>query len=117
MLIALFETLREALWSICSGKFQNNQTNCLISILIYSSRTAPARAKSDLQKQLVARGVRKSIANAILSGIGLAGAEPEPSSSARPVSRVDRPISVMSSRSRAPVDVHDDGMFFNIVPR
>ncbi|KAJ5937955.1 hypothetical protein N7454_004297 [Penicillium verhagenii] len=74
-------------------------------VVIDLFRTAPSRAKSDLQKQLGARGVRKSIANAILSGIGLASAEPE--SSARPISRADRPISVMSSRSHA-VDMHED---------
>jgi len=76
-------------------------------------RTAPSRAKSDLQKQLGARGVRKSIASAILSGIGLTSAEPE--SSARPISRAERPISVMSSRSHA-VDLHEDGLFINNSP-
>lgn len=76
-------------------------------------RTAPSRAKSDLQKQLGARGVRKSIASAILSGIGLTSAESE--SSARPISRAERPISVMSSRSHA-VDLHEDGLFINNPP-
>ena len=71
-----------------------------------SFRNAPARAKSDLQKQLVARGVRKSIANAIISGIGL-GAD-EPQTSTRPISRAERPISVMSSRSHAK-ELLDDG--------
>lgn len=71
-------------------------------------RNAPARAKSDLQKQLVARNVRKSIANAILSGIGL-GAD-EPQSAPRPISRAERPISVMSSRSHAK-ELPDDGSF------
>lgn len=71
-------------------------------------RNAPARAKSDLQKQLVARGVRKSIANAILSGIGL-GAD-EPPTSTRPISRAERPISVMSSVSHAK-ELLDDGSF------
>ncbi|KAJ5806583.1 Protein stu1 [Penicillium pulvis] len=74
-------------------------------VVIDLFRTAPSRAKSDLQKQLGARGVRKSIASAILSGIGLTSAEPE--SSARPISRAERPISVMSSRSHA-VDLHED---------
>lgn len=72
---------------------------------------SPARAKSDLQKQLVARNVRKSIANAILAGIGLGPAEPE--SSARPISRAERPVSVMSSRSHAAMDTPDDGSFVN----
>lgn len=65
------------------------------------------RAKSDLQKQLVARGVRKSIANAILSGIEIG--DEEPVSSNRPISRAERPISAMSSRSHARGLV-DDGM-------
>ncbi|KAJ6145729.1 hypothetical protein N7470_009624 [Penicillium chermesinum] len=38
--------------------------------------------------------------------IGLA--EPDTASSARPISRAERPLSVMSSRSRAPIDVDDD---------
>ncbi|KAJ5620704.1 hypothetical protein N7510_004688 [Penicillium lagena] len=75
------------------------------AVVIELFRTAPPRAKSDLQKQLVARGVRKSIANAIITGIGLSSTDSE-SSSARPVSRVDRPISVMSSRSK--LVEHDD---------
>ncbi|KAJ5091585.1 hypothetical protein NUU61_006455 [Penicillium alfredii] len=79
-------------------------------VVIELFRTAPARAKSDLQKQLVTRSVRKSIANAILSGIGLNSAEPESSSSTRPISRAERPISVMSSRSQA-VEVPRDGSF------
>ncbi|KAJ6109376.1 Protein stu1 [Penicillium sp. IBT 16267x] len=74
-------------------------------VVIDLFRNAPSRAKSDLQKQLGARGVRKSIASAILSGIGLTSAESE--SSARPISRAERPISVMSSRSHA-VDLHED---------
>ncbi|KAJ5627944.1 Protein stu1 [Penicillium lividum] len=82
-------------------------------VVIDLFRTAPSRAKSDLQKQLGARGVRKSIATAILSGIGLASAEPE--TSARPISRAERPISVMSSRSHA-VDRHEDGLFVNNSP-
>lgn len=61
---------------------------------------------------MVARGVRKSIANAILSGIGLSSLEPE-SSSARPISRAERPISVMSSRSHM-LDVPDDGLFADL---
>lgn len=73
------------------------------------NRTAPARAKSDLQKQLSNRGVRKSIASAILSGIGL-GTELE--SSTRPISRAERPVSVMSSRSHT-VDVPNDGPSIN----
>ncbi|KAJ5744703.1 Protein stu1 [Penicillium manginii] len=75
------------------------------STVVELFRNGSARAKSDLQKQIVARGVRKSIASAILSSIGLGSGEPE--SSNRPVSRVERPISVMSSRSHA-VQVHDD---------
>ncbi|KAJ5224765.1 Protein stu1 [Penicillium citrinum] len=74
------------------------------SVVVELFKNGSARAKSDLQKQLVARGVRKSIANAILSNIGL-GAEPE--GSARPISRAERPVSVMSTRSHA-VDMHDD---------
>jgi CLIP-associating protein 1/2 len=73
-------------------------------------RNAPARAKSDLQKQLIARGVRKSIASAIISGIGLGDSEPV--SSNRPISRAERPISVMSSRSHAR-ELVDDGMIPN----
>ncbi|KAJ5161565.1 Protein stu1 [Penicillium capsulatum] len=73
-------------------------------VVIDLFRNAPARAKSDLQKQLVTRGVRKSIASAILAGIGL-GTEAE--SSNRPISRAERPISVMSSRSHA-ADVPND---------
>ncbi|KAJ5832108.1 hypothetical protein N7474_000419 [Penicillium riverlandense] len=76
------------------------------AVVIELFRTAPPRAKSDLQKQLVARGVRKSIANAIITGIGLSSTDSE-SSSTRPVSRVDRPISVMSSRSKL-VELDDD---------
>ena len=71
-----------------------------------SLRNAPARAKSDLTKQLSAHNVRKSIANAILTSIGLSSAEPEHSAPSRPASRADglhqRPISVMSSRSHHP---------------
>ena len=77
------------------------------SRLTSQRRNAPVRAKSDLQKQLVTRGVRKSIANAILSGIGLGDAEPV--STNRPISRAERPISVMSTRSHAR-DLVDDGM-------
>ncbi|KAI2790963.1 Protein stu1 [Penicillium oxalicum] len=66
-------------------------------VVVELFRNAPARAKSDLQKQLLAQGVRKSIANAILSGIGLTDSEPP--SSVRSMSRAERPISVMSSRS------------------
>ncbi|KAJ5082505.1 Protein stu1 [Penicillium argentinense] len=76
------------------------------SVVVELFKNGSARAKSDLQKQLIARGVRKSIANAILSSIGLGPGEPE--SSARPISRAERPISVMSSRSHA-VDMHDEG--------
>jgi CLIP-associating protein 1/2 len=71
-------------------------------------RNGPARAKSDLQKQMAARSVRKSIANAILSGIGLGSVEPETASSTRPISRAERSISVMSSRSHA-MEQTDDG--------
>lgn len=81
---------------------------CLIK---YS--TGPARAKSDLQKQMAARGVRKSIANAILSGIGMGSVEPETAPSTRPISRAERPISVMSSRSHA-VEQHEDGSCLDI---
>ncbi|KAJ5577022.1 hypothetical protein N7535_003948 [Penicillium sp. DV-2018c] len=76
-------------------------------VVIELFRNGPARAKSDLQKQMAARGVRKSIANAVLSGIGLASAEPEATSSTRPISRAERPVSVMSSRSHA-AEHHDD---------
>ncbi|KAJ5975783.1 Protein stu1 [Penicillium waksmanii] len=75
------------------------------SVVVELFRNGSARAKSDLQKQIVARGVRKSIANAILSSIGLGSGELE--SSNRPVSRVERPISVMSSRSHT-VELYDD---------
>ena len=77
------------------------------SRLTSQRRNAPVRAKSDLQKQLVTCGVRKSIANAILSGIGLGDAEPV--STNRPISRAERPISVMSTRSHVR-DLVDDGM-------
>ena len=85
-------------------------------------RNAPARAKSDLQRQLVTHGVRKSIANAILSGIGLGSVEPEGSSRSlsrserpisraeRPKSRAERPISAVSSRPPA-LDGPEDGWF------
>lgn len=72
------------------------------------------RAKSDLQKQLVTCGVRKSIANAILSGIGLGDAEPV--STNRPISRAERPISMMSTRSHVK-DVVDDGMLAKSVSK
>ncbi|CEO59004.1 hypothetical protein PMG11_03694 [Penicillium brasilianum] len=75
-------------------------------VVVELFRNAPARAKSDLQKQLVARGVRKSIASAIISGIGLGDSEPV--SSNRPISRAERPISVMSSRSHARELVDDE---------
>ncbi|KAJ5682431.1 Protein stu1 [Penicillium macrosclerotiorum] len=75
------------------------------SVVVELFQNASARAKSDLQKQLAARGVRKSIANTILSGIGLGSAESE--SSTRPMSRAERPMSVMSSRSRA-MEIPDD---------
>ncbi|KAJ5793809.1 hypothetical protein N7457_000408 [Penicillium paradoxum] len=78
-------------------------------VVIDLFRTGPGRAKSDLQKQMAARGVRKSIANAILSGIGLGSIEPEAASSTRPISRAERSISVMSSRSHA-ADYADDDM-------
>ncbi|KAF3397776.1 Protein stu1 [Penicillium rolfsii] len=68
-------------------------------VVVELFRNAPARAKSDLQKQLATRGVRKSIASAILSGIGLGDLEPVISN--RPISRAERPISVMSSRGHA----------------
>ncbi|KAJ5166969.1 Protein stu1 [Penicillium canariense] len=80
-------------------------------VVVELFRNGPARAKSDLQKQLVARGVRKSIANAILSGIGLGNSEPE--SSNRPISRAERPISVMSARAHAR-ELPDDGMFYEL---
>ncbi|KAJ5332424.1 HEAT type 2 [Penicillium brevicompactum] len=76
-------------------------------VVIDLFRTGPARAKSDLQKQMAARGVRKSIANAILSGIGIGSVEPETAPSTRPISRAERPISVMSSRSHA-MEHHED---------
>ncbi|CAG8907867.1 unnamed protein product [Penicillium egyptiacum] len=76
-------------------------------VVIDLFRNGPARAKSDLQKQMGARGVRKSIANAILSGIGLGSVEPETASSTRPMSRAERSISVMSSRSHA-IEQTDD---------
>ncbi|KAJ5950597.1 uncharacterized protein N7479_009010 [Penicillium vulpinum] len=77
-------------------------------VVIDLFRTGPARAKSDLQKQMAARGVRKSIANAILSGIGLGSIEPETASSTRPISRAERSISVMSSRSHAMEHTDDE---------
>ncbi|KAJ5135338.1 uncharacterized protein N7515_004616 [Penicillium bovifimosum] len=76
-------------------------------VVIELFKNGPARAKSDLQKQMAARGVRKSIANAVLSGIGLGSAEPEATSSTRPISRAERSVSVMSSRSHA-AEQHDD---------
>ncbi|KAJ5158363.1 uncharacterized protein N7500_008014 [Penicillium coprophilum] len=77
-------------------------------VVIDLFRTGPARAKSDLQKQMATRGVRKSIANAILSGIGLGSIEPETASSTRPISRAERSISVMSSRSHAMEQTDDE---------
>ena len=86
-------------------------------------RNSPARAKSDLQKQLVSSGVRKSIANFILAGIGLGSVEPESgnrsisraerpiSRAERPKSRAERPVSVISSRSHL-VDP-DNGLLTN----
>lgn len=66
-------------------------------------QNAPARAKSDLTKQLSVHNVRKSISNAILASIGLSSTEPEHPAPPRPASRGDgllqRPVSVMSSRS------------------
>ncbi|KAJ5434134.1 hypothetical protein N7491_004729 [Penicillium cf. griseofulvum] len=77
-------------------------------VVIDLFRTGPARAKSDLQKQMAARGVRKSIANAILLGIGLGSVEPDTASSTRPISRAERSISVMSSRSHAMEQTDDE---------
>ncbi|CAG7947421.1 unnamed protein product [Penicillium nalgiovense] len=77
-------------------------------VVIDLFRNGPARAKSDLQKQMAARSVRKSIANAILSGIGLGSVEPETASSTRPISRAERSISVMSSRSHAMEQTDDE---------
>lgn len=57
---------------------------------------------------MATRGVRKSIANAVLSGIGLGSVEPDTASSTRPMSRAERSISVMSSRSHA-MEQTDDG--------
>lgn len=57
---------------------------------------------------MAARGVRKSIANAILAGIGLGSVEPEAASSTRPISRAERSISVMSSRSHGMEQPDDD---------
>lgn len=54
--------------------------------------------------------MRKSIASAIISGIGLGDSEPV--SSNRPISRAERPISVMSSRSHAR-ELVDDGIIPN----
>lgn len=102
-----YETQRGWLWWNCFGMQNVFRLQDYLHANVPCPRTAPARAKSDLQKQLVARNVRKSIANAILSGIGLVD---EPQSSARPISRVERPISVMSSRSHAK-DLLDDGSF------
>ncbi|CAG8145692.1 unnamed protein product [Penicillium olsonii] len=76
-------------------------------VVIELFRTGPARAKSDLQRQMANRGVRKSIANAVLSGIGVGSVEPETATSTRPISRAERPISVMSSRSHA-MEHHDE---------
>ncbi|KAI2728243.1 hypothetical protein CBS147354_2776 [Penicillium roqueforti] len=77
-------------------------------VVIDLFRNGPARAKSDLQKQMATRGVRKSIANAILSGIGLGSVEPETASSTRPISRAERSISVMSSRSHTMEQTDDE---------
>lgn len=52
--------------------------------------------------------MRKSIANAVLSGIGLGSVEPDAASSMRPISRAERSISVMSSRSHV-MEQTDDG--------
>ncbi|KAJ5516598.1 hypothetical protein N7527_008158 [Penicillium freii] len=77
-------------------------------VVIDLFRNGPARAKSDLQKQMATRGVRKSIANAVLSGIGLGSVEPDTASSTRPMSRAERSISVMSSRSHAMEQTDDE---------
>ncbi|KGO53589.1 HEAT, type 2 [Penicillium expansum] len=77
-------------------------------VVIDLFRNGPARAKSDLQKQMAARGVRKSIANAVLSGIGLGSVEPDAASSMRPISRAERSISVMSSRSHVMEQTDDE---------
>src|SRR5690349_140395 len=87
----------------------------VLYLLTLVSRTAPPRAQSDLKKQLQAHNVRKSIANAILNGIGLS--DPDLSSSAlsqsrpenvrpatsfssyRPLESSQRPPSVLSTRS------------------
>lgn len=104
----LFEIRPDQLWWNCFGMHDPPCVRLSLVRLTASRRNGSARAKSDLQKQIVARGVRKSIASAILSSIGLGSGESE--SSNRPVSRVERPISVMSSRSHA-VELHDNGQF------
>ncbi|KAF7597649.1 hypothetical protein BBP40_000127 [Aspergillus hancockii] len=66
-------------------------------------QNAPARAKSDLTREMAAQNVRKSIVNAILSNIGLGSAEPDQSSSARPLSRTEtRPASRVETHHHPP---------------
>ncbi|XHG06949.1 hypothetical protein AWENTII_010121 [Aspergillus wentii] len=76
-------------------------------------QNAPARAKTDLKKQMAAHDVRKSIVNAILTNIGLSSDQEHASSISRPASRAEalhqRPVSVMSSRSQHHSEVpHED---------
>ncbi|KAE8355010.1 clasp N terminal-domain-containing protein [Aspergillus coremiiformis] len=62
-------------------------------------QNAPARAKSDLMKEMTTQNVRKSIVNAIITNIGLE----DHSSTARPLSRTDaRPASRVESHHHPP---------------
>lgn len=82
------------------------------AVPLTQDRNAPARAKSDLKKQLAVNNVRRSISNVILVGIGLSS-EHEHSAS-RPASRVEnphqRPASVMSSRSEHVAEPPKEGI-------
>lgn len=86
-----------------------------LRLLMPKTRNAPSRAKSDLKKQLALHNVRKSIATAILSSLGLADHDMSSTLSSsrsetrRPASSLShhrvrddppRPNSVLSSRSQ-----------------
>ncbi|OJJ49885.1 hypothetical protein ASPZODRAFT_149341 [Penicilliopsis zonata CBS 506.65] len=69
-------------------------------------QNAPARAKSDLKKQLATHNVRKSIANAILTNIGLGSADHDNAPPTRPVSRAEglhRPASRADGLHQRPI--------------
>jgi CLIP-associating protein 1/2 len=74
-------------------------------MMLTDHRNAPDRAKADLKKQLLLRNIRKSIANSILSQLGLGNhTEPEfKSSFSKPhVSQQDSAISMTFDESQRP---------------